>query len=454
MKIKEKKNKSAISLIVLVITVLVLSILASVVIISLQGSDIISRAGEVKKEYEISSLQEVANMAYVESQFKTYSSDKEREEDIMSMISESVANDEVLSNYYIVVTDTGAKVYDKDGWDIAYIANADGWQNEPIEKGGKAEGDFVAKFYKQSEILELSGSEVLNELLEDIPDLEFPNSNAYVLIIEGTGEMPALMDDDGAYAWLNQFEEYLGVDEGEEQIGTLPVIPYISEVVICDGITSIAELSFAYAVSLRNIAVPDSVIAVGEDVFELCESLNSITLPGITSVSQGELEGLKGLKNITLPSTTDIGAGAFTGFTNLVSISLPNAVNIGENAFVADSSFDVASNLTSVNLPKATNIGVSAFNGCVNLTSVNIPSVTSIGEMAFAWCCALTSISLPKSLTSVGEEAFFVWGKDDYGRSGLTDVYYEGSEEEWNNITIGNGNNRLTRATIHYNSSM
>lgn len=37
--------------------------------------------------------------------------------------------------------------------------------------------------------------------------------------------------------------------------------------------------------------------------------------------------------------------------------------------------------------------------------------------------------------------------------SSLKDVYYTGTEEEWNNISIESGNDYLKNATIHYNYS-
>jgi hypothetical protein len=47
-------------------------------------------------------------------------------------------------------------------------------------------------------------------------------------------------------------------------------------------------------------------------------------------------------------------------------------------------------------------------------------------------------------VTSIGERAF-------WNCSGLKDVYYTGSEEEWKAITIGSNNYDLTGSTIHYN---
>ncbi|MCD7902861.1 MAG: leucine-rich repeat protein, partial [Oscillospiraceae bacterium] len=58
----------------------------------------------------------------------------------------------------------------------------------------------------------------------------------------------------------------------------------------------------------------------------------------------------------------------------------------------------------------------------------------------------LTSVTIPDSVTSIGDKAF-------QNCTGLTDVYYGGSEAEWDAITISNNNSYLTSATIHYNST-
>ena len=73
------------------------------------------------------------------------------------------------------------------------------------------------------------------------------------------------------------------------------------------------------------------------------------------------------------------------------------------------------------------------FSGCSGLTSIEIPaSVTSIGDYAFYKCSGLTSIVIPSSVTSIGNEAF----EDCIG---LKDVYYTGTQEQWNAISFGNG---------------
>ncbi len=76
-------------------------------------------------------------------------------------------------------------------------------------------------------------------------------------------------------------------------------------------------------------------------------------------------------------------------------------------------------------------MGMYAFSGCKSLTSVSIPeSMTSIGIQAFSSCSNLISVSIPRSVISIGSGAFSYCKK-------ISDIYYEGSEEEWHKIEIG-----------------
>ena len=94
-----------------------------------------------------------------------------------------------------------------------------------------------------------------------------------------------------------------------------------------------------------------------------------------------------------------------------------------------------------------TSIGREAFSGCTELTSVTLGNgVKSIGEMAFYACDKLTSVTIPNSVTSIGVQAF-------YGCFSLTDVYYTGTEAQWNELkaNIESSNYDLLNATVHYN---
>ena len=95
--------------------------------------------------------------------------------------------------------------------------------------------------------------------------------------------------------------------------------------------------------------------------------------------------------------------------------------------------------------PGITMIGTQAFNGS-RIANVTLPyTVIYIKRYAFAYCRSMTSIFIPKNMKRIQEESFI-------GCSALQDIYFEGSETEWNNIIIEEkGNDSLLNATIHFN---
>ena len=161
-----------------------------------------------------------------------------------------------------------------------------------------------------------------------------------------------------------------------------------------------------------------------------------------TSIVYYAFHFCEGLTSITIPdSVTSIGHNAFTWCTSLTSITIPDSVTS-----IGDSIVNSCISLTSITFPDSvTSIGYNTFTGCTSLTSITIPdSVTSIGVGAFNGCTKLTSITIPDSLTSIGQDAF--WNCPN-----LTDVYYTGTQEQWNAITIESSDDDLTNATKHYN---
>lgn len=128
-------------------------------------------------------------------------------------------------------------------------------------------------------------------------------------------------------------------------------------------VVSVEASAFLNNTAITNVVLPDGITSIGENAFNGCESLTSVTFG----------------KNSQLSS---IGPGAFNYCYSLESITIPESV---------------------------TNIGSEAFNYCCGLRSVTFgenSQLTSIGDYAFLGCYSLESITIPASVTSIGEWAF------------------------------------------------
>lgn len=138
---------------------------------------------------------------------------------------------------------------------------------------------------------------------------------------------------------------------------------------------------------------------------------------------------------------TSIGNLAFKDCENLTSVVIPDGITkIGKKAFINCGS------LAAVTLPKSvTDIEPYSFFNCTSLESMVIPEgVTVINAFMFANCGKLKTVKILGTISSVGAWAFV-------DCDALTDVYYGGTEAQWNTVEIGSsGNDPLRNATIHF----
>ena len=216
----------------------------------------------------------------------------------------------------------------------------------------------------------------------------------------------------------------------------------LTSITIPDSVTSIGDRAFSWCYKLTSVTIPNSVTSIGDYAFEGCISLTSITIPNsVTSIGFKAFDCCESLTSITIPdSVTSIESCAFLMCDSLISIIIPDSVtSIGYGAFYE------CCNLISITIPDSvTSIEDRTFEGCENLTNITISnSVTSIGEYAFSWCDNLTSVIIPDSVTSIGERAF-------YNSYSLTDIWFTGSEQQWNEISFGE-EAIPDGVTVHYN---
>ena len=179
----------------------------------------------------------------------------------------------------------------------------------------------------------------------------------------------------------------------------------LSNIAIPDSVTAIGDSAFSDCSSLSNIVIPDSVTAIGDGAFWGCSSLPNIVIPNsVTAIGKCAFSDCSSLSKIVIPdSVTDIGEGAFFCCSSLPNIVIPNSVTS-----IGDSAFEYCSSLSKIVIPDSvTAIGDSAFFDCSSLPNIVIPnSVTSIGDSAFEYCSSLSKIVIPDSVTDIGNRAF------------------------------------------------
>ncbi len=247
----------------------------------------------------------------------------------------------------------------------------------------------------------------------------------------------------------------------------------LETVVLGDNVRSIGNSAFLSCGALETVTVGSALQVIGNDAFKNCDSLAYVNLSELDAlyawcgvdfkneysnpmtfdsaekmlIGGADLTGLitlpagvtvipaftfknSGITGITIPQTvTAIGPYAFYGCGSLLSITFSGTSaleTIGEYAF-AD-----CSALTVVALPSSVStIGAYAFYNCVNLTRVTARGVTELKAFTFRKCSSLKEITLSTELTHIAFHTFF-------NCSDLADVYYNGTLEQWNNVTKDN----------------
>lgn len=194
----------------------------------------------------------------------------------------------------------------------------------------------------------------------------------------------------------------------------------LESIVIPDSVTSLgSEATFYGCDELKSVTLGKSLTKIPNMAFFSCGRLKTITIPNNINTIESEAFRYSGLESIVIPSSvTTMGTGVFRECESLTSVTFENA------------------NLTDGEIPYET------CRFCDNLISVKITQgITTIGVNAFSNCPNLKTVLLPDSITLI-KGSFSIC-------ENLTDIYYTGTQEQWEAITIYY--NELENATIHYN---
>ena len=239
----------------------------------------------------------------------------------------------------------------------------------------------------------------------------------------------------------------------------------VTSVTIPEGVTAIYQEAFCYNTGIKEIKIPSTVQTIEQRAFADCTNLQRITLPqGLKSIEQGLFSNCSSLQNITIPSSvTTIGPSAFYKCNKITNITIPdNVTTIGGRAFYS------CSQLKSIVIPDSvTRIDAEAFWGCCEMeTAVLGCGITYLGNDTFIFCSKLkevkiscllenlpsslfkscerlTTISIPNTVTYVKFDAF-------QECRALSTIYYNGTKEQWKQLSLARNNEALHSATVVY----
>ncbi len=344
----------------------------------------------------------------------------------------------------------------------------------PSEIEGVAVSSIGSFAFNGCELLE---SVVIPDSVEKVSDHAFMGCDALETVEIGNG-----VKEIGAHAFLNCAK--------------------LTEVIFGASLEHIEGEAFAYCTSLQEIAIPASVTSIGYGAFADCSALTAFRVDEANTVYSSDASGVLFNKAKTMllqcpgafagtyeiaDTVTEIASGAFADCTGLTDVIVAQSViYIGYGAFyntglyndpsnwedgvlyidhclisaihdftgeckiregtvlIADSAFQFCFDLTGIQIPDSVRyINAHAFSE-TDITSVVLPEgLERIERGMFAYTFSLESVYIPASVTTIGEYAF-------HACRGLTDVYYGGTQEQWEEVVKQAKNDSLGNAKIHF----
>ena len=268
-----------------------------------------------------------------------------------------------------------------------------------------------------------------------------------------------------------------------------------TDITIPDNVERINEFAFCGCTSLKSVSIGNNLKVIGKAAFSGCESLSKVNITDIASwctikfndYDSNPLYYAKDLylngklvTDITIPSSVEIiEKYKFYNCTNLKTVKMSEGVTR-----IRACAFTNCSSLESINIPDSlTRIDSYAFGGCGALSSVYINDISkwfglsfentysspiqysagkiyvnnvllnnlkiphdieTVGINQLYGCNSLENVFIPKNISCINENAFSHC-------KNLENVYFEGTAEEWEELTIKSGNDKILNSHIFFN---
>lgn len=243
-----------------------------------------------------------------------------------------------------------------------------------------------------------------------------------------------------------------------------------------ESITSIGKSAFYYSNKLEYIDLPSNITSIGEEAFESCKSLKEVKLPkNLKEIPSFCFRYCENLTDIYVPKSIEkVGTNAFFGCEKLNRIDIEDLTawlknnlfyitfvkNSGKQRFqllingvpcknmvipeevtsFRDGSISGCTSIETLQVHGGVNLTNFSLTDCSNLTHIDLlEGVKYIGSLSYS---PVKTMNIPKSMLSIDKG-------DTY--TSLTDIYYAGSEDEWELIS---GIDKIpSKVRIHFGES-
>ena len=384
---KEKvKNQSAITLIALVITIIVLLILAGITISTLIGKNgIINYTLEAKQKTQLKSIEEQAEMLKQEVIIENTKQGKDitREDIINHIVEEMKIPQKNVEGNLIRTEDNEYEIMVKEDNTIEVVNQGEGYV-DAIYKAPAPESDFIWEELDDGtiRILEYIGNDICLNIPEKINDKQvtvIQNNEPYGSAGVG-GDGPGPSGEGGNIAEGKVLKSLKIPD-------TVTIIEYasfknnqIEELTLPQNLVTICHYAFQ-SNNIKNLEIPNNVTYIGRSAF-----------------SGNEIE------NIEIPEkVTYIGQLAFSD-NQATNIKIPNTeINLDGGAFIRNNTEQIIYARTSTGEEDKTTINSYAGRSVGDLI---IPKgVKVIQTNAFA-DVGITSVEIPEGVNELGLGSF------------------------------------------------
>jgi len=182
----------------------------------------------------------------------------------------------------------------------------------------------------------------------------------------------------------------------------------IEEILLPDSLVNLGDKVFEYCTSLKSIGLSNNLTCLGDYLFQNCNSLTSINIPSsILQIGEYAFKNCSSLTNINFEEESlleTIESFAFQNCKNITKITLPDNLKIiKEFAFMDCEKLAEVDNQIGSNLEK---IGGCAFFGCKNLEKFSFNENLKIIEgNAFGFSYKLNPF-IPQNVNYIGSNAF------------------------------------------------